>query len=321
METSVSVIVPAYNASPHIEKCLSSISEQTIKNFEVILVDNCSTDDTAQRLEKYRFKILKPPEHTTAAGGRNYGAKSASGNIIVFVDADVVLNPDSIKDIADLVSEPGIAAVSALYSEEIPQSDFFSQLQNLILVYRYSKMPKSAGVICSFFCAINKDAFRAVGGYDEKMLYYEDIELGHRLSLNGYQCRLAHNIKVTHLKRYNYSNLLVDYFKKSVSLGSYIKGEGLLQKLKDNGWPFSLKLASMAAGCALPAIFLVRITPMPFFIFLCIYSLALVPILFYLNKIRNFYFAIRAYIVFFEIFLISLLGLAYGIIFGETRNG
>lgn len=311
MTLKVSVIIPVYNASEHIKTCLSSILKQTAKDFEVILVDDHSTDDTIQKVEKYPFKIIENEgERGGPARARNYGAKNASGNILVFVDADIVLKPDSIEKITSLISEPGVDVISGIYTEDTPQSNFFSQLQNLILRYRFLKQAGFITFTNSAFCAIKRDAFEAVGGYNEKMPYYEDIEIGHRLAKKGYRCKLEPSLQVTHLKYFNHLGLLRDYFKKAVVSGAY-KREIFAKKFKDDGLPLAMKIAGVSTGFVLLSLGLIGISLIPFLLYLAVYSVFLAPLLFFLIKNRNLYFGLKSYFACFGIFLVTISAFAY----------
>jgi len=185
-QKQVSLIIPMYNASRYIDDCLSSILNQTAGNAEVILVDGCSTDDTLQKAIKYPFRIIRLEKRLTPAGVRNHGAKNSSGDILVFADADVVLEPDSIKKVARLLSRPDTDAAYGIYTENTIQASFFSQLQNLVILYRCEKLPKNAAFSFSFFCAIKRKVFEEIDGYNENMVHYEDVDLGRKLITNGY---------------------------------------------------------------------------------------------------------------------------------------
>lgn len=313
-EDKISVIIPMYNASGCIEKCLSSMLKQTAKNLEVILVDDCSTDDTVQKAKKYPFKIIKLSKRLSPAGVRNYGVKNASGDILVFIDADVVLKPNSIEEIVRSLGTPDTEAVSGIYTQDTPQNSFFSQFQNLILIFRYELVPHSIDLVCSFFCAIKRGAFEAIGGFNEKMLYYEDIEIGKRLTSNGYHCKLEPKLKVSHLKFYNHMGLIIDYFKKTSGVALYIKEEGFSKKIKDNAWPLSTKIAFISGPCLLFSIFLIKFTLVPALLFFCIYHISVAPLLSYLIKNRNLTFGVKSYFVLFEIYLAIIAGFINGIL-------
>lgn len=320
MRCRVSVIIPMYNAANYIDRCLSSISKQTIKNFEIILVDDCSTDDTVQRVRNHPFDVIQLKERLTPGGVRNYGARYASGDILVFLDADVILKPDSIENIIYLLSEPGIDAISAIYTEDTPEISFFSQLQNLILVYRFSKLCEATVLTISSFCAIKKNAFETVDGYNEKMRYYEDVEIGHRLTRKGFRCKFNRSLAVTHLKYYNHLDLLREYFRKAVAMSNYVINGVSVGKIRGNGWPLSLKIASISADCILLSIALIKISIVPLLIFLSAYSISVAPLLFYLGRTRDLAFGLKSYFVFFEIGSVSIFGLVFGIL-GHRKNG
>lgn len=310
----VSVIIPMYNASGCIESCLSAVSKQTAGDLEVLLIDDCSTDDTVQKAQKYPFKMIRTEKRVSPAKVRNYGAKNASGDILVFVDADVMLKPDSVEKIVGAISGPGTDSVFGMYEEATPQAGFFSQFQNLFIVYRYERLPRSTDITCSFFFAIKKSVFEAIGGYNEEMSYYEDIDLGKRLAREGYHCKFDPNLKVAHLKHYDHLGLIKDYIKKSAEVGLYIKREGFSRKVKDNAWPLSIKIAALSGLCLLFSISLVKITFIPFLLFFGIYNVSIAPFLSYLVKSKDLLFGIRSYIVLFEIYPAFLAGLSYGIL-------
>ncbi len=90
MKPLVSIIVPAYNASKTIDKCLDSLLNQTLKEIEIIVINDCSKDDTLKKLKKYKNKIvlIDNKENLGPAGSRNKGLDIAKGKYIGFVDSD-----------------------------------------------------------------------------------------------------------------------------------------------------------------------------------------------------------------------------------------
>lgn len=84
-----SIIIPVYNSEKEIERAINSIKEQTFKNYEIIVIDDCSIDDTYNVLLKYKdIKIIRNKENLKAGGSRNKGIQNAIGEYIVFLDAD-----------------------------------------------------------------------------------------------------------------------------------------------------------------------------------------------------------------------------------------
>ena len=106
----VSVIVPVYNVEKYIDDCLHSLEEQTLKDIEVIIVDDCGTDSSMKIAENYasrdaRFKIIHHTENRGLSSARNSGIKASSAPLLLFVDSDDAVEPDyclkmvsSIKD-------------------------------------------------------------------------------------------------------------------------------------------------------------------------------------------------------------------------------
>lgn len=312
MQNQVSVIIPMYNVSGCIDDCLSSVLNQTAAGTEVLLIDDRSTDDTVRKAARYPFKIIKLERHLNPAAVRNYGARQATGDVLIFADADVVLQPGSLEKAALLASGPDADAVYGIYTKDTVQTSFFSQLQNLVIVYRCEKLPRDIDMTLSFFCAIKRRAFEDVGGYDENMPYYEDVELGKKLVENGYRCRFEPEIKTMHLKYYDHKGLIADYLKKSAAVALYIKRNGFGNKVTDNGWPLSVKIAGASAVCLLASIFLIKITVVPFLIFFGLHCAAMGPLLSYLVKAKGPGFGMKSYPVLFEIFLAIFAGLFYG---------
>ncbi|MBI3290943.1 glycosyltransferase family 2 protein, partial [Candidatus Falkowbacteria bacterium] len=86
----ISIIIPIYNAAKTLEDCLQSIFSQTFKHYEIIAVNDGSTDSSAKILEKYKNKLtLITQKNEGAASARNAGAKAARGEFIIFCDSDV----------------------------------------------------------------------------------------------------------------------------------------------------------------------------------------------------------------------------------------
>jgi glycosyltransferase involved in cell wall biosynthesis len=115
----VSVIVPSYNRSAVLPLCLRALAEQTYAPIEVIVVDDCSTDDSAQVARAAGATVFSTPVNSGAAAARNLGAAHASGHILLFVDGDIALDPDAVANaVSTLESDPGLGAVGGILSPE-----------------------------------------------------------------------------------------------------------------------------------------------------------------------------------------------------------
>lgn len=134
MNTLISVIIPVYNAEKTIERCAKSIVAQTDKNFEVLFVNDGSTDKSKELLNKIcasrgNFKLFTT-KNGGAAAARNFGIDKASGDYICFVDADDIVSPNYLKKMRDLMIESGADIVCTKYARNKIKD--FERLSNKI---------------------------------------------------------------------------------------------------------------------------------------------------------------------------------------------
>lgn len=182
----VSVIIPTYNEEKTILDCLESLGEQTYKDFEIIIVDDGSTDKTRELVRNLTrlipdLKLLRQ-KHKGAGAARNRGARRAKGDILVFVDADMTFDKDFIKKlIAPIVK--GEATGTFSKEEYLANKDIvWARCWNINRGFPADRMhpvdyPDSQKV----FRAIIKKAFEKAGGFDEKAGYTDDWSLAERL--------------------------------------------------------------------------------------------------------------------------------------------
>ena len=175
----ISVIVPAYNAERYIEKCLLSLKNQDFKNFEIVVVDDGSTDETPRIASSYA-KVIKSPHNVGEGGARNLGAKSARGEILAFTDADVVLPNDWLTRIMKNMKTYNVQCVGGGYRGSIGNS-FMELFAHLELCYRRTNMPQFVNTIVSNNFACYRDLFFRAGGFPEKYKC-EDMRLSFKIS-------------------------------------------------------------------------------------------------------------------------------------------
>ena len=189
-EPALSVVVPTTHNGYKSARCLAAINAARAGHDELIVVEDVGL--------------------TGPASARNRGAVKASNPILVFVDADVEIEPDALSLIRErFASDPGLAAVFGSYDDSPQERDVVSTFRNLLHHYVHQG---SAGRVDSFWSglgAVRRTTFEEVGGFDARITRasVEDIELGARLSAAG-QIELDPTIQGKHLKRWTFGAML-----------------------------------------------------------------------------------------------------------------
>src|SRR5687767_1770649 len=133
----VSIIVPVCNNPGDLHDCLVALKATTYSNFEIIVVDDASvTDETRVVADRAGVKMLRQDMNAGPSSARNRGAREATGDILFFVDADVVVGPRAVSRVADtLARRPEVAAVFGSYDDEPRAPGLVSQYRNLLHHY------------------------------------------------------------------------------------------------------------------------------------------------------------------------------------------
>lgn len=217
---SVSVIIPVCNGGSAFRQCLSSVTRAVPSPSEIVVVDDGSTDGSAAVAEEFGARVLVLGARGGPARARNAGARAATGDVLFFVDADVVLPRDAVGQVAQGFADmPQVAALFGSYDDAPAAANFLSQFKNLSHHYFHQTSSEEA---CSFWgaCgAIRREVFAAMGGFDEtyRVPCVEDIELGYRLKKAGHRIRLCKSLQVQHLKVWTAASLLrTDLFGRAL---------------------------------------------------------------------------------------------------------
>ena len=153
----LSVIVPARNAEATLGRALSAWKRQGRRDHELIVVDDASTDGTAEVAARFADRVLKLAERRGPAAARNAGARVSRGDILLFVDADVRVTERT----ADLVvrsfrDDPGLDAVFGSYDDRPPEMNFLSQFKNLFHHFVHQNADDEAGTFWAGCGAVRK---------------------------------------------------------------------------------------------------------------------------------------------------------------------
>lgn len=220
---NLSVVIALYNAEKEIGICLNSIFNSDWKDFEVIIVDDCSTDSSLEIAKKYPCSFFTTGKNSGPAKARNIGAKNAKSNLLLFLDSDTKVEADSLRKIYQtFVDKTEIWATIALpniFSLRKGSAPNYNALKNHFTLY-------SAEPYGNFFTtqmgAIRKDVFENLGGFNEgfKSADIEDIEFGMRIPKG----KIYINKEVIIGHHFPYlGSILKKYFKRAIMLAELLK--------------------------------------------------------------------------------------------------
>lgn len=213
----VSIIIPAYNAGVALSQCLSAAKAGALADTEIIVVDDGSTDATVRIAESEGVRVVRLDKNSGPAAARNCGARCAHGDILFFVDSDVVLAQGAVDRVKRFFRErPEIAAMFGSYDAKPTASGVVSQYRNLLHHFVHQNGNSEASTFWAGCGAIRRSVFEQVGGFDEKRFRrpsIEDIELGYRLRSAGYRILLDKALQATHLKQWT----LVSFIKTDIA--------------------------------------------------------------------------------------------------------
>ncbi len=254
----VSVIIVNYNGKTYLEKCLESLMKINYKNYEIILVDNNSTDTSIEFVKNTypSITIIKLNDNYGFAEPNNIGAKNAKGDYLLFLNNDTEVNADFIEEMVKVLKQdPKIAICQSLLLK--PNGDVDSSgdfIDTLGRAYSSKNKVNEVKKILSARGAsmmVRKDSFWDLGGFDKKFFAsFEDVDLGWRAWVWGYKIVLVPSSIVYHkggqtvkqlssqVRFHGVKNSLIirlSNFETSLATSSIIKSFGIILLRKTFG--------------------------------------------------------------------------------------
>ncbi|MBP2708421.1 glycosyltransferase family 2 protein [Microbispora sp. RL4-1S] len=196
----VSVVIPNYNYGDVLDLCLRSVQEQTYSPIEIILVDDCSTDDSVRVARSLGVPALSTPRNSGVSTARNLGVAHARGEILFFLDSDVALAPDAVAQAVEILrSDPRVGAVCGNY-EPIPlRRD--SLVKEYRTLYRHYWYLVAEGPITGFLpvaiIAVPAAVWAEVGPWTDALTQSEGADVGERLT-GRWEVRLTSAVRGRH---------------------------------------------------------------------------------------------------------------------------
>ncbi|MDP3494786.1 MAG: glycosyltransferase family 2 protein [Hyphomonadaceae bacterium] len=209
----ITVVVVNYNSGDYLKGCIASLARQTHQNFETIIIDNSSTDDSLDRLTEKpaRLTILKQAENLGFARANNIGAAAGKGAWLALLNPDAEAEPGWLEAMMRAVVEhPGHRMVASLQFNLHDPSKLDGAGDNY-LAYGYAwrggfghaalSAPQAGECFgpCGAAALYPRTAFLEAGGFDERYFcYHEDVDIAFRLRLLGEKCQFAPSARIAH---------------------------------------------------------------------------------------------------------------------------
>lgn len=252
-----SVIIPVYNGEKTIASCLEALAAQDVpmQEFEVIVVDDGSTDNTAQVVKQFDVKYIYQ-ENKGPATARNTGVRHAQGDIIVFTDADCVPEPNWLREmVTPLVSEADVVAVKGAYRTR--QKRLVARFAQAEFEERFKRLRKRRTIdfVDSYSAGFKKKVFDELGGFNPRYpkANNEDVELSFRVAQKHHKMVFRPEAIVYH----THPDTICQYAKLKFSRAywrTFVYDKFPRKVLKDSYTPQTLKLQILLAFYLLGAL-------------------------------------------------------------------
>jgi mycofactocin system glycosyltransferase len=227
----VSIIIPVRNRPNAIAECLTSLKKLNYpaEKTEILVVDDASSDHTADVVSEFPVSLLKRKNRCQAAKCRNLAARQAKGEILAFTDSDCLADPLWLLELIPAFCDPAVGIVGGMvesYHRE-KKLDHYEQVKSSLNMGNWSKSSDEYGVrfyVPSCNLLIRKPLFSKLGGFQERLHVGEDVDLCWRMQDLGYDVEFRPVGKIYHKHR----NQLMPFLRRRFDYGT---SEPILQKL------------------------------------------------------------------------------------------
>ncbi|MFJ3214813.1 glycosyltransferase family 2 protein [Kitasatospora sp. NPDC086801] len=260
----VSVVIPLYNDARTLPACLAAVAAQTYPNLEIVVVDDASTDGSAEVAERHPCRLVRQERNAGPAETRNRGALEARGEILFFLDADVGLSPTSVaRAVEQLAADPAVGSVCGI-TDKYPLLPTTWVGDYRILQSYYWRI-SSEGTVTPWFsalAAIRRSLFLEAGGLNPALRQTEEIDFGVRLSA-GHRIELSAEVVGRHNDEEQLSGLVRKLFRRArLRVPLYVDHRGFMRGFETRERAFAA-LAAAGAVASLPLALLSAWTLLP----------------------------------------------------------
>jgi glycosyltransferase involved in cell wall biosynthesis len=221
MEKFISVIIPNYNGSATIGRCIEAALASQYGTFEVVVVDDCSTDNSVAIITRYPCRLIRMDRRSGAGAARNRGAQNSNGELLFFTDADCLIQKDALGLANRAAAEQAGVVIGGTYTPLPADKDFFSAFQSLFIHYSETKK-NEPDYIAGHAMVIDAGLFASSNGFREGNIPMpEDVAFSHQLRRAGIRLVMRPEIQVRHVFNFTLMRSLRNGFRKSMQWTAY----------------------------------------------------------------------------------------------------
>lgn len=191
----MSIVVPTYNEAHHLPNLMESLQQTIGRDCDLIVIDNGSTDNTAEIARSFGCRLIQLSEKTFPSIARNAGVRSSDSDILVFLDADIVVTPAWARALREVVRN------QQFLDGRFITGDSYLISRNPSWIEKYWFEPLRTGkknYINGGNLVMSKKAFELIGGFNEQLETGEDVDFSKRAKQLGIQVILDHGFAVHH---------------------------------------------------------------------------------------------------------------------------
>ena len=315
----ISVVIPAHRGNDLLNKCIKNIRESLYGDYEIIVIDDFSKPPLT--IEDPDVRLIVGKSKIGPAASRNLGASQAAGDIILFVDADVMLSKNAYCQILRTFDTSDYDAVHGIYSLNFPYKDLCSKYKNLYWNFNQMHLDPNGYSICTAIFAIRKNVFDEIGGFNSVSLIGEDKEIGLKLKEKNKKVFQNKDAQGTHYRKFNFARLLKHHLENSIACTVLIlKNRGRYPVKHGTAWVEKKQVIGMLLSAII-----VSLTLLAFFTFSSVFFVpAVVALLIFFCFAADFLrfsykrfglgFSIFAFLMYLLEEIIAIIGICLGIL-------
>lgn len=194
MKNIFTIVIPLFNKENFVSATIKSVLNQSFQDFEVLIIDDCSTDKSFEVAQNYvsdKIKIIKHVKNKGLSAARNTGILNANTEFVVFLDADDLLKPKYLQKLIDLIGEFPSAGLFATNYEQVYQNLIavapktgIQNSENNQLIPDFFMSGLQQPIYCQSSLCVRKSIFETIDLYNEKIDYAEDVDFNIRANFH-----------------------------------------------------------------------------------------------------------------------------------------